>query len=200
MTHQEFENLFGQPVTPAEFDVINCMYMQRENESKQAFVARLKKMDLPNLLGEFAVIFKAEVAKKEDATARAMEAERRAARMADDLEENGNMNNHLDQELAELKQNHHDFAAMVAVETHQYDKTATISACIETLGLAGYYRALLNAGCVPTQDDLKLIIEALEKKIVTTSWGAIGSPALFNKQHGTERFVKGVRLRNGSET
>ena len=51
---------------------------------------------------------------------------------------------------------------MVAVETHQYDKTATIAACVETLGLAGYYRALLNAGCTPTQEDLKMFVATLD--------------------------------------
>ena len=160
MTQQEFENLFEQTVTPEEFEVINCMYLQNENESKQDFVARLKKITLPNLLAEFAKIFKQVQNEKNDAVARAMEAERRAAR----TDEKVNMIYHLNQELAELKQKHHDFAAMVAVEAHQYDKTAAISACIETLGLAGYYKTLLNAGCVPTQDDLKLFIEALEKK------------------------------------
>lgn len=164
MTQQEFENLFEQTVTPEEFEVINCMYLQNENESKQVFVARLKKITLPNLLAEFAKIFKQMQNEKNDAVARAMDAERRAARMVDDLDEKENVNDHLNQELAELKQKHHDFAAMVAVETHQYDKTATVAACVETLGLAGYYKTLLNAGCVPTQDDLKLAIEALEKK------------------------------------
>lgn len=65
-------------------------------------------------------------------------------------------------ELAEAQQKLHDFAAMVAVETHQYDKTATIAACVETLGLAGYYRALLNAGCTPTQEDLKMFVATLD--------------------------------------
>ena len=50
MTQKEFENLFEQTVTPEEFEVINCMYMQDENESKKDFVARLKFMSKPSLL------------------------------------------------------------------------------------------------------------------------------------------------------
>ena len=67
MTQQEFENLFEQTVTPEEFEVINSMYMQNENESKQDFVARLKKITLPLLLSEFAQIFKVVNKEKDNA-------------------------------------------------------------------------------------------------------------------------------------
>ena len=154
MTQQEFENLFEQPVTPAEFDVINSMYMQRENESKQAFVARLKKMDLPNLLGEFAVIFKAVNKEKDDATAEQVAVGIKLDRTEVLLKKT-------EQELTELQQRHHDFVSVVAVSAHNYDTDAIYKACAKEMGVKQYYRTLQAADCTPTKTDLNIFVETL---------------------------------------
>ena len=174
MTKQEFENLFGNTVTPVEFDVINSMYMQNENESKQAFVERLKKMNPRMFLAEFAVIFKAEVAKKEEATARAMEAERRAAKVSDkDLEdlrewrqrekELLRTNDCLNNMLAEANQKHHDLVSTIAVSAHSYDNESICKACASEMGVKEYYRTLQAAGCMPNKADLDIFVEATKE-------------------------------------
>ena len=176
MTQQEFEQLYGKKVSNTEYEVINAMYMRYPNETKQDFVARYKNMGKGELMDEFAAIIHlsdaqedALIKEKNNAIARAMEAERRAAKL--EAESNSVVTEKVELKvklakavaaLTETAQKLHDFAAITAVELHTSDKTATIAACIETLGMAGYCRALLNAGCNATTEEIKLFIDKLE--------------------------------------
>ena len=53
MTKQEFETLYGKTVGENEFEVINAMYMLDDNETKQQFVARYKKMGKDELMDAY---------------------------------------------------------------------------------------------------------------------------------------------------
>ena len=53
MTQQEFETLYGKKVGENEFEVINAMYMLDDNETKQQFVARYKKMGKDELMDAY---------------------------------------------------------------------------------------------------------------------------------------------------
>ena len=154
MTQQEFENLFEQTVTPEEFEVINCMYMQNENESKQDFVARFKKMNLRILLAEFAQIFKVVNKEKDDATAEQVA-------VGIKLDKTEGLLKKTEQELTELQQRHHDFVSTVAVSAHAYDDDSICRACANELGSKQYFRTLQAAGCSPIKVDLDIIAELI---------------------------------------
>ena len=179
MTQQEFESLYGKKVIEVEFNLINCIYMLYDNETKQDFVARFKKMSKEELLADVAAILEARQQiidhfkkEKEDAVARAMEAERRASKVSDkDLEElrewhqrekelEGTIDglNHM---LADAEQNHHDFVSVVAVSAHNYDTDAINKACAKEMGVKQYYRTLQAADCTPTKTDLNIFVETL---------------------------------------
>lgn len=163
MLQQEFESLYGKKVSEAEYEIINGLYMLDENTDKKQFVDKYKGMTKEELMNAF-VILNLQSKKHTDSLTKAMhDAEKKASEAERELGKERESSAKTRQELAELQQKHHDFATIAAVETHQYDRTATIAACIETLGLAGYYKALLHAGCTLTQDDLKFFVETLEE-------------------------------------
>lgn len=56
MLQHEFETLYGKKVGKNEFEIINALYMLNDNETKQEFVTRYKKMSKEDLISEFVVL------------------------------------------------------------------------------------------------------------------------------------------------
>lgn len=56
MLKHEFEALYGKEVGENEFEIINALYMLNDNETKQEFVTRYKKMSKEDLISEFVVL------------------------------------------------------------------------------------------------------------------------------------------------
>lgn len=56
MLKHEFEALYGKEVGVNEFEIINALYMLNDNETKQEFVTRYKKMSKEDLISEFVVL------------------------------------------------------------------------------------------------------------------------------------------------
>jgi len=149
MTQQEFETLYGKTVAEKEFEIINAMYMLDENETKQDFVARYKKMGKDELMSAFIAVTARSNRHTEAVTARAMEAEHDCKKR--------------DQKIAELEQELHDFLQMSAVYLHSYQTDVLTEAIREKMGTLNYYKELLAAGCTPTKTDLEAFVKALEE-------------------------------------
>ena len=149
MTQQEFETLYGKTVAEKEFEIINAMYMLDENETKQDFVARYKKMGKDELMSAFIAVTARSNRHTEAVTARAMEAERDCKKR--------------DQKIADLEQELHDFLQMSAVYLHSYQTDVLTEAIREKMGTLNYYKELLAAGCTPTKTDLEAFVKALEE-------------------------------------
>lgn len=149
MTQQEFETLYGKTVAEKEFEIINAMYMLDENETKQDFVARYKKMGKDELMSAFIAVTARSNRHTEAVTARAMEAEREVKKR--------------DQKIADLEQELHDFLQMSAVYLHSYQTDVLTEAIREKMGTLNYYKELLAAGCTPTKTDLEAFVKALEE-------------------------------------
>lgn len=149
MTQQEFETLYGKTVAEKEFEIINAMYMLDENETKQDFVVRYKKMGKDELMSAFIAVTARSNRHTEAVTARAMEAEREVKKR--------------DQKVADLEQELHDFLQMSAVYLHSYQTDVLTEAIREKMGTLNYYKELLAAGCTPTKTDLEAFVKALEE-------------------------------------
>lgn len=165
MTQQEFESLYGRKVSVSEFEVINAIYMLDENETKQQFVERFKKMNAAVILANFADVLSnlreqhaEELAAMSDRDCKTLNEIRQHEK---ELEGTVDRLNHI---LAEANQKHHDFVATVAVGTHSYDDASICRACFEEMGAANYFRTLKDNDCCPNRDDLDLIIESTENK------------------------------------
>lgn len=160
MTQQEFETLYGKTVAEKEFEIINAMYMLDENETKQDFVARYKKMGKDELMSAFIAVTARSNRHTEAVTARAMEAEREVKKIA---ERDAAVLKERDQKIADLEQELHDFLQMSAVYLHSYQTDVLTEAIREKMGTLNYYKELLAAGCTPTKTDLEAFVKALEE-------------------------------------
>lgn len=165
MTQQEFESLYGRKVSVSEFEVINAMYMLDENETKQQFIERFKKMNAAVMLANFSDVLsnlRERHAEELDAMSRRdCKTLNEIQQHEKDLEGTVDQLNHM---LAEANQKHHDFVASVAVSTHDFDNTAICKACYDELGSAVYFRTLKANDCCPNRYDLELFIESTENK------------------------------------
>ena len=56
MLQHEFETLYGKKVGENEFEIINALYMLNDNETKQEFVTRYKKMSKDDLMSAFIAL------------------------------------------------------------------------------------------------------------------------------------------------
>ncbi len=160
MTQQEFEKLTGLEVSFEEYEVANAMYMSHPNMDKQIFCKKFMEMGLVDYMKSRAEYTTKLRKEKEDATARAMEAERENIKIA---ERNAAALKECDQKIADLEQELHDFLQMSAVYLHSYQTDILTEAIREKMGTLNYYKELLAAGCTPTKTDLEAFVKALEE-------------------------------------
>lgn len=161
MTKEEFENLYGKKVQVGEFEVINAMYMLDENETKQQFVERFKKMNAAVMLANFADVLSnlrerhaEELAAMSDKDSKTLNEIRQHEK---DLEGTVDRLNHM---LAEANRKHNEFASTIAVSAHSYDNESICKACVAELGVKQYYRTLQAYDCTPNKADLDIFVEA----------------------------------------
>lgn len=93
MLQYEFETLYGKEVGENEFEIINALYMLNNNETKQEFVTRYKKMGKDELMSAFIALNQRSKEYCNKQTAR----------------------------VKELEKKHREFVAMIASYAHQYD-------------------------------------------------------------------------------
>lgn len=148
MLKHEFEALYGKEVGENEFEVINGLYMLNDDETKQDFVIRYKKMSKDDLMSAFIALNQRSKEYSNKQTARARELER-------DEEE-------LRKDYTELEKKHREFVEMIASYAHQHDAELICEVCAEDLGTLAYYKALLAAGCEPTKADLEMFVRVME--------------------------------------
>lgn len=159
MTQQEFEKLTGLQVSFEEYEVANAMYMSHPNMDKQVFCKKFMEMGLVDYMKSRAEYTTKLRKEKEDATARAMDAERENIKIA---ESNAAALKERDQKIADLEQELHDFIQMTAVYLHSYQTDLLLDVVREKMGTLDYYKELQAAGCTPTKADLEMFIKAME--------------------------------------
>ena len=86
MLQQEFETLYGKEVGENEFEIINALYMLNNNETKQDFVARYKKMDRDELMSAFVALNQGSKEYSNKQTARIKELENVMYEIAEDAQ------------------------------------------------------------------------------------------------------------------
>lgn len=150
MTQQEFETLYGKKVGENEFEVINAMYMLDDNETKQEFVARYKKMGKDELMDAY-IRLNSNSKKYTDGLNKQIKELAGRATVAEQM-------------VAELEQEQHEFLQMSVVYLHSYKTDLLLDVVREKMGALDYYKELLAAGCTPTKADLEMFIKELEGK------------------------------------
>lgn len=148
MTQQEFETLYGKKVGENEFEVINAMYMLDDNETKQQFVARYKKMGKDELMDAY-IRLNSNSKKYTDGLNKQIKGLAERAAVAEQM-------------VAELKQDMHELLQMSVVYLHSYKTDLMLDVVREKMGVLNYYKELLAAGCTPTKADLEMFIKELE--------------------------------------
>ncbi|MBQ6069963.1 MAG: hypothetical protein IJK84_10715 [Bacteroidales bacterium] len=148
MTQQEFETLYGKKVGENEFEIINAMYMLDDNETKQEFVARYKKMGKDELMDAFIRINDGSK-KYTDGLNKQIKGLAERATVAEQI-------------VTELKQDMHELLQMSVVYLHSYKTDLMLDVVREKMGTLNYYKELLAAGCTPTKADLEMFIKELE--------------------------------------
>lgn len=167
MLQDEFETLYGKKVGEDEFEVINALYMLDNNETKQEFVARYKKMGKDELMSAFVASnqrskeYSENLRKeKEEAVARAMRAERENERLRNELRKYESMDNDFNKTYV--------LAKVIAVQCHSFDENHIIpfieGECCRALGPKEYFTTIRDAGCEPSRNDLDMMIKYMEEK------------------------------------
>ena len=167
MLQHEFEALYGKEVGADEFEVINGLYMLNNDETKEQFVARYKKMSKADLMRDVVAAnqkskeYDRNLRKeKEGAVARAMQAERESERLRQELKKYEAMGNEYNKV--------YDLAKSVAIQCHSFDGDSAIpfieGECCRALGAKEYFTTIRDAGCEPSRNDLDMMIKYMEGK------------------------------------
>lgn len=86
MLQHEFETLYGKEVGANEFEIINALYMLNNNETKQEFVTRYKKMSKDDLMSAFIALNQRSKEYNNKQTARVKELEKVMLEIAEDAQ------------------------------------------------------------------------------------------------------------------
>lgn len=86
MLRHEFETLYGKEVGENEFEIINALYMLNDNETKQEFVTRYKKMSKDDLMSAFIALNQRSKEYSNKQTARVKELEKVLFEISEDAQ------------------------------------------------------------------------------------------------------------------
>ncbi len=86
MLKHEFETLYGKEVGANEFEIINALYMLNNDETKQEFVTRYKKMSKDDLMSAFIALNQRSKEYNNKQTARVKELEKVMLEIAEDAQ------------------------------------------------------------------------------------------------------------------
>ena len=86
MLQREFETLYGKEVGANEFEIINALYMLNNDETKQEFVTRYKKMSKDDLMSAFIALNQRSKEYNNKQTARVKELEKVMLEIAEDAQ------------------------------------------------------------------------------------------------------------------
>lgn len=86
MLQHEFETLYGKEVGANEFEIINALYMLNNDETKQEFVTRYKKMSKDDLMSAFIALNQRSKEYNNKQTARVKELEKVMLEIAEDAQ------------------------------------------------------------------------------------------------------------------